>query len=256
MLCSRQVALPSWRVALGASLFLSMSCGRLGFSERASDVRADDTHHTPLDAGGSPPEVSDDASLLFVLDPPDASLDAGSQGADSGVATDAAAQATNDAGQPDASLPPPPPPTDPACNDAFPTRLWPVASDVPSCTTSYNAVLSTTGPNSADYTVYDGCSTWLEFDTTGSSSIQVRAFGDSCICQNCSLWHVHYQLEEDLGSGLTPELEVQEPDDQPCVGGVEVNNYTSFTPNTSRVRMQTLAGSTGAGFYFVVCGAP
>jgi hypothetical protein len=127
---------------------------------------------------------------------------------------------------------------------------------VQSCTDSLGTTRATTGPNSADYTVYEGCSTWLEFQTAPGTSIDVRAFGDGCTCSDCSLWHVHYQLQENRGSGLRSQLEVQLPDDTQCPGGSEVDSHTSFTPGTTRVRLQTLAGTTGSGFYVVVCGAP
>ena len=253
MLCSRQVALAVRRVALGTPLLASVACGRLGFSELASDVRGTArAHDAATDAGAPSTPAAEDASVLFAFDPLDASLDASTP--DAGSPGDAGRG--TDAGRSDAGSPPPPPATDPACNDSFHRRLWPAASDVQSCVTSYGVALPSTGPGSADYTVYNGCSTWLDFDTQAGSRIQIRAFGDGCVCTDCSLWHVHYQLQEDLGSGLTPELEFQAPDDTPCAGGVEVDTYTSFTPATARVRLQALSGSTGSGFYFVLCGAP
>jgi hypothetical protein len=257
------VALPAL-----AALLLGTGCGRLGFSEQAAAAHRDGAHQLDpsADAATLPPPLDDGAapspSLYLVEagplgdgDGPDASAqDAGTPASsDAGAVIDASA-AADDAGQADASLPPPPPPPmDDACNPAFPYRMWPVASDVASCTSSFGVTQSTTGPNSADYTVYGGCSTVLEFATTPDLRFEVRAFGDGCVCTNCSLWHVHYQLEEDLGNGFTPMFEVQEPDSTACANGNEVNNYTSYRPLTSRVRLRALAGTTGAGFYFVVC---
>jgi hypothetical protein len=239
----------SWsadRCLLGV-LVLLVACGRLGFesTENRLAPRLGDPRHTDASA-------PHDAAVL------ESPHDAGASDAsmDSGEAPilvpgpDAASQP--DAASEDAAEPPPP--VDPACNSAFPTRLWPSGSDVATCVDSFGIQHPSTGPGSADYTVFEGCSTWLEFDVSTFSSLQVRAFGDGCTCTDCSLYHVHYQLEEDLGTGLAPQLEVQEPDDVACPGGVEINTYTSYTPQTTLVRMQVLNGTTGAGFYFVVCG--
>jgi hypothetical protein len=248
-------------LALSSVVVLSVACGRLGFSEHVFDQAHGDPREHPRgrDAGSSP--WLDDAGAHPSSNVPDAAPlpahDSGTGTPDAALGRDAALGSPfslDDAGPPDAG--PPPPAVDPACNASFPTRLWPVASDVQSCTDSVGTTRSTTGPDSADYTVYEGCSTWLEFKATPSSTIQVRAFGDGCVCPECSLWHVHYELEENRGAGLRSELEVQLPDDTQCPGGIEVDSYTSFTPSTTRVRLQTLAGTTGSGFYFVVCGAP
>jgi hypothetical protein len=221
------------------------ACGRLGFeaTEQSLAPRLGDPER--WDAGAArdaePPDAPDavdagmDAGEVPMMFPgPDAAFDA----------------AADDAGA-DAAEPPPP---DPACDSAYPVRIWPSASDVVSCVDSFGNTRTTTGPNSADYTVYEGCSTWLEFEVSAGTELRFRTFGDGCECVDCSLYHIHYQLEEDLGSGFAPQLEVAEPDDAACPGGVNIDNYTSYTTLTTRVRMQVLSGTTGSGFYFVVCG--
>jgi hypothetical protein len=229
-------------------LLCIVACGRLGFdtTEHALEPRIGDARHSdagardaslpdgPHDAG-APDAGMDSGQELILVPGPDAALDAA-------LEPDAASDAAE------------PRPIDPACSSAYPTRLWPSASDVASCVDSFGLEHSTTGPGAADYTIYEGCSSWLEFDVSPGIELRVRTFGDGCVCTACSLYHLHYQLQEDLGSGYAPQIEVEEPDDIACPNGSELENYTSYTPLTTRVRMQVLNGTTGAGFYFVVCG--
>lgn len=141
---------------------------------------------------------------------------------------------------------------DPGCDEAHPARLWPVAADVPTCMNGKPTI----GPNAPEWTVYNGCAHWLEFETTPGAPIRFDTNGDGCECAACVLFHIAYDILEDLGQGLRPTLHVEVPDAEQCPGGKNVQNTTLYTPRTRRVRMLVQPSNSGRqGFYFRVCGA-
>lgn len=139
------------------------------------------------------------------------------------------------------------------CDAAHPYRLWPQAADVASCTDGGGATRTTTGAGSPEWTFYGGCASQLDFAVTPGKEVVVSTSGDGCACPGCQLWHIDYDLQENLGSSFATQLHVQVPDDVQCPNGKEDANTTLYSPKTSLLRMNAVQASTGEGFYFHLC---
>ncbi len=242
-------------LALGCAL---MGCGRVGF-EAGPQALLGPPSPSERDATVSPSHDGEDGgtSLPDDVEPPLASPepepvpeppDGGptSPPGDGGQSDeDAAAEPrSGDAG---------PAVVDEGCTASHPRRVWPSAADTSTCSDQSATTFPTTGVGAADWTLFGGCPTLIEVEVTPDAELRVYTFGDGCRCPGCSLWHLRYALQEDDGAGFTTRHETFVPDDVQCPNGEESSDETFYRPTTSRVRMQTLAGYTGAGFYYAIC---
>lgn len=85
------------------------------------------------------------------------------------------------------------------------------------------------------YFNYTPCGTWKVYDVTPNEWLHIRTWGDGCAA--CVLWHIGFDIQENLGSGFTTvEHHDPEPDAKDMV------YYTDYRPTTSQIRIYSANG--------------
>jgi hypothetical protein len=128
--------------------------------------------------------------------------------------------------------------------DDYTVSLWPTGAPEPECSNSSGTVLPQVGEGAVNWFNYGGCGGWKEFDVDPGRKYLLQAYGDSC--GGCVLWHISFDISEDLGSGL--EI-TGSHDPEPDQRGMRYSTY--YVPQTSLIRI-----STSDGFYLRVKACP
>ena len=122
--------------------------------------------------------------------------------------------------------------------------IWPTGAPAPECENAFDTVLPQVGEGAVNWFNYGGCGSWKEFPVQPGRKYLLAAYGDSC--GGCVLWHISYDIMEDLGNGMeTVETHDPEPDER----GKRYSTY--YVPQTSLMRI-----STSTGFYLRVKACP